>query len=136
MRSSFALLLFCATTALAQPHLVKDIRTAGPIDGSSSPDNFVTFGTSLYFTAWGNQSGGVWRLDKDASAPVQVINGGGIVAMTPLRGRLLVAGYGGLATTDGTPGSTTQLSTASVNSGPLLEASGRALFVHATNELW
>ncbi|HEV2718972.1 MAG TPA: hypothetical protein VG323_03060, partial [Thermoanaerobaculia bacterium] len=94
MKGSLAtILLFLAHIAAAQqPYLVKDLRTAGPISGSSSPQNFVVNGSTLYFLASNGEAFGLWRSDGTAGgttfiAPMPATR------LTPLGDHLIGTSY-------------------------------------------
>src|SRR3989442_790568 len=70
--------LLLARLAVAQPSLVKDIRTTGPLDASLWPTEFVVNGSALYFgTPSGSpqqsQLGGLWKPDEPRPAACSFI---------------------------------------------------------------
>lgn len=129
MRSFLAVVVFCAGSAFAQPYLVKDIRTAGKIDGSSSPFNFVPFRSALYFGT--NPTGGaaLWRTDGTTATKV---GDGYAGSLTPLGDKLIYSGGSALFVSDGTARGTRAFADVRMHSGDtgFVESHGRLLFVN------
>src|SRR5436305_8822418 len=74
MRTALALLLLavCFPLGAQTPYLVKDINaTTNSIAASSSPANFIRFGSRIYFSATTNTNGTeLWSTDGTQSGTV------------------------------------------------------------------
>src|SRR5438128_8274816 len=105
--------LLLARLAAAQPSLVKDIRTTGPLDASLWPVGFVANGSALYFgTPSGSpqqsQLGGLWKTDGTAAGCV-LLHRGEAFAITPFRNRVLFTDHEALWSSDGTTAGTLRI---------------------------
>jgi len=134
MRSFVAVVLLCAGSAFAQPYLVKDIRTAGPVSGSSNPTQFVTLGSSLYFATSSSAGDALWRSDGTSAGTTRVVNDS-VAALTPLGSRLIYVSGQSIRATDGTAAGTKTISTTPIATDRFVESGGQLIFVNA-GALW
>lgn len=128
LRSTAIVLCFVAGVAAAQqPYLVKDLRTSGPISGSSYPRNFVAVGPTLYFLASSREASGLWRSDGTAAGTMLVapMDAGSLFS---LGNRLIAFSTNGLRLSDGTATGTVFVDGIPAPSDPI-EMNGKLFFL-------
>ncbi|HKS23238.1 MAG TPA: Ig-like domain repeat protein [Thermoanaerobaculia bacterium] len=135
LRSTAIVLCFVAGVAAAQqPYLVKDLRTTGPISGSSYPRNFVAVGPTLYFLDSNREAFGLWRSDGTAAGTTLVapMDAGSLFS---LGNRLIAFSINGLWLSDGTATGTVFVDGIH-NSSDQIEMNGKLFFIVSPNHLY